>query len=326
MSPHEEPVRPMLAVAGKPFSADGWLFEPKFDGIRCIASIYKGKVILRNRRLSLITAAFPEIVEALLDAVATDCILDGELLIIREGKPDVSAIQKRMFVDSYLRARLLARTSPSQYIVFDILTRDDKLLISYPLRERKKILDEILRQNKSIVPTRYIEKSGEMYFEAAQRNGFEGVVAKRLDSPYLPGVRSAQWVKFRKSTGFDLVVGGYTAGRGKRKATFGALLLGAYAPDGAFVYVGRAGSGYSQEEAAILCSRMKKTDSPVFSNPPKEPEARWTLPEIVVEVKALEVTHHNSMRFPVFLRMRHDKSPRECTLDQTGIPGETKKE
>jgi bifunctional non-homologous end joining protein LigD len=155
-----------------------------------------------------------------------------------------------------------------------------------------------------------------LYFEAAQRNGFEGVVAKRLDSPYLPGVRSAHWVKFRKSTGFDLVVGGYTTGHGKRKDTFGALLLGAYTPDGAFVYVGRAGSGFSREEAVIICTRLKRTDVPLFSNPPKEPGAHWTLPNLVVEVKALEVTRNKIMRFPVFLRVRNDKSARECSLDQ----------
>jgi DNA ligase D-like protein (predicted ligase) len=314
----------MLAVAGKPFSGEGWLFEPKFDGIRCIASLYRGKVVLRNRRLSIITSAFPEIVDALPDAVNTDCILDGEILIMKDGKPDVAAIQKRMLIDSSLAARLFAQSSPSQYIVFDILQRDDELLISHPLLERKKILEEILRQNNSIAMTTYIEKSGEIYFAAAQRNGFEGVVAKRLDSPYLPGVRSAQWVKFRKSTGFDLVVGGYTKGHGYRKDTFGALLLGAYARDGAFVYVGRAGSGYSREEAAILCTQLKRTDSPAFSNPPKDPGACWTLPELVVEVKALEVTRNHILRFPVFLRMRNDKSARECSLDQTGIPGETK--
>lgn len=160
---------------------------------------------------------------------------------MKQGKPDISAIQKRMFIDSPLIARLLARTDPARYVVFDIIELDGEPLISYPLHERKGILARILRLNDSIVLTGYVEESGEMYFEAAQWNGFEGVVAKRLDSPYLPGVRSTQWVNFGRSTGFDLVVGGYTPGHGKQNDIFGALLLGAYAPDGAFVYVGRAG-------------------------------------------------------------------------------------
>lgn len=323
MYPHDNSVRPMLAVAGKPFSAEGWLFEPKFDGIRCLASLRKRKVTLWNRRLSIITEAFPEIVDALPDAVDTDCILDGEIIIMSDGKPDVSAIQKRMFISSSLAAQLFARTTPAQYVVFDIIKLGGESLAAYPLRERKKILARILRQNDTIALTVFVEQSGELYFEAAQRNGFEGVVAKQLDSPYLPGVRSVQWVKFKRSTGFDLVVGGYTPGHGERNDTFGALLLGAYAPNGAFVYVGRAGSGFSREEAGIIYSVLKSTAFPAFSNPPTEPDARWTLPELVVEVKALEVTRNNILRFPVFLRVRGDKSPRECSLDQIGIPGDT---
>jgi DNA ligase D-like protein (predicted ligase) len=322
MSLYDDQVRPMLAVPGKPFSGDGWLFEPKFDGIRCLAVIRRRRVILKNRRLSIITEAFPEIADALLDAVTTDCILDGEILIMKNGKPDISAIQRRIHTGSSPIVRLSRQTNPAQYVVFDIINLDEESLISHPLVERKRILIGILHQNNIVSLTGYVEKSGEMYFEAAQRNGFEGVVAKRLDSLYLPGVRSTHWVKIRKSSGFDLVVGGYTAGRGTRKDTFGALLLGAYAPDGSFVYVGRAGSGFSREEAVIICTNLKRTGSPVFSNPPDEHEAHWTLPELVVEVKALEFTHNNILRFPVFLRVRSDKNARECSLDQTAIPGE----
>jgi DNA ligase D-like protein (predicted ligase) len=322
MSLHEVQVRPMLAVSGKPFSGDGWLFEPKFDGIRCLASIRGGHIILKNRRLSIITEAFPEIADAVLDAVTSDCILDGEIILMKDGKPDISAIQRRIHSGSSLVAHLSAHTNPAQYVVFDIISLEGESLISHPLLERKRILAGILHQNNIVALTGYVEKTGEMYFEAAQRHGFEGVVAKRLDSPYLLGERSPHWVKFRKSTGFDLVVGGYTTGRGKRRDTFGALLLGAYAPDGSFVYVGRAGSGFSREEAVIICTNLKRAESPVFSNPPDEPEAHWTLPEIVVEVKALELTRNNILRFPVFLRVRSDKNARECSLGQTAILGE----
>jgi DNA ligase D-like protein (predicted ligase) len=316
MAQYAPPVRPMLAVTGKPFSGEGWLFEPKFDGIRCIASIRQQEVILWNRRLSVINQAFPEIVNALPDAVNSDCTLDGEIIIVEDGKPDISAILQRMSAGSSMAAHLKARSTPAQYVVFDILELEGESLISHPLVERKQILARTIRGNDSIALIVYIKKSGELYFEAAKRSGFEGVVAKRIDSPYLPGVRSSHWVKFRKSAGFDLVIGGYTKGHGSRSATFGALLLGAFAPEGAFVYVGRAGSGFSQKEASTICSGLKKTNSPLFSNPPDEPGVRWTLPELVVEVKALEVTRANILRFPVFLRLRSDKSARECTLDQ----------
>jgi DNA ligase D-like protein (predicted ligase) len=320
MSLSDESVRPMLAVNGMPFSGKGWLFEPKFDGIRCLATVRRGNVILRNRRLSVMTAAFPDIVDALQEAVKAHCILDGEIIVMKEGKPDISAIQKRMFIDSSLSARLSAQNDPARYVIFDIIELEGELLISYPLHERKEILARILRQNNVIILTGYVEESGEMYFEAAQKNGFEGVVAKRLDSPYTPGIRSPDWVKFRRSTGFDLVVGGYTPGHGSRKDTFGALLLGAYTPDGALVYVGRVGSGFSKEDTVAISARLRRIKAPAFSNPPEEPEARWTLPDLVVEVKALEVTRNRILRFPVFLRVRNDKSASECTLDQTGIP------
>jgi DNA ligase D-like protein (predicted ligase) len=319
MSLHEDPVLPMLAVSGTPFSDDGWLFEPKFDGIRCLTSIQKQKAILRNRRLSIITEAFPEIAEAVLDAVNTDCILDGEILIMKDGKPDISAIQRRMSTGSSLLRQVSARTNPAQYVVFDIIEWNGDSLISYPLVERKAILTGILRQNATVMPTNYIERSGEIFFEAALQNRFEGVIAKRLDSPYLPGVRSIHWVKIRKSSGFDLVVGGYTPGRGARKDTFGALLLGAYAHDGSLVYMGRAGSGFSREESVIIRTILKGTATSAFSHPPKVTEAHWTLPDLVIEVKALEKTRNNILRFPVFLRLRTDKNARECSIDQAGV-------
>ena len=316
MAQYAKPVRPMLAVTGQPFSGEGWLFEPKFDGIRCIASIRHQEVILWNRRLSVINQAFPEIVDALPDAVNADCTLDGEIIIVEGGKADISSILKRMSTGPSLAAHFQAQSTPAQYVVFDIIELEGESLISHPLVERKQILARTIRGNDRIALTVYVEKSGEMYFDAAQRSGFEGVVAKRIDSPYLPGVRSTQWVKFRKSAGFDLVIGGYTKGHGSRSTTFGALLLGAFAQDGALVYVGRAGTGFSQKEASAICRGLKRINSPLFSNPPEEPDVQWTLPELVVEVKALEVTRANILRFPVFLRLRSDKSARECTLDQ----------
>jgi len=309
----------MLAVSGTPFSDEQWLFEPKFDGIRCLVSLQKQKAILRNRRLSIITETFPEIAEAVQYAVKTDCVLDGEIIIMKDGKPDLSAIQRRISLGSSLLQQVSARTNPAQYVVFDIIERDGDSLISHPLRERKEILAGILCQNATVLLSNYIEKSGEIFFEAALENGFEGVIAKRLDSPYLPGVRSFHWVKFRKSSGFDLVVGGYTPGRGARKDTFGALLLGAYAREGSLVYVGRAGSGFSREEAINIRTLLKGTATPAFSHPPKVAEAHWTLPDLVIEVKALEKTRNNILRFPVFLRLRSDKNARECSIDQAGI-------
>jgi DNA ligase D-like protein (predicted ligase) len=323
MDPFNSAIQPMFAVTGKPFSSDGWLFEPKFDGIRCIASIREREVVLKNRHLSIINQAFPEIVDALPDAVSLDCILDGEIIIMKGGIPDISAIQKRISAGSPVAAKRLSQTTPAHYVVFDLMYLAGESLISRPLHERKQILARIIRENSNVSVTVYVERSGELYFEAALQNGFEGVVAKRLDSLYHPGIRSPQWVKIRKSAGYDLVIGGYTKGHGSRLDTFGSLLLGAFTPDGRFIYVGRAGSGFSQKEAAAIWSRLQRIDSPVFLNPPEEPGVSWTRPDVVIEIKALEVTRKNILRFPVFLRIRTDKSARECSLDQILTPGKT---
>ncbi|MBK7386810.1 MAG: hypothetical protein IPI63_08830 [Methanothrix sp.] len=145
--------------------------------------------------------------------------------------------------------------------------------------------------------------------------GIEGVVGKRLDSPYLPGTRSQDWVKIKKSLKLDLVVGGYIPGKGDRRPYFGGLLLGAYS-QGKLTYISRVGSGFTDEELRDISRRFLPREEPPFSDPPATPQARWLEPRMVVQVTALEITAEGGLRAPVFLRLRDDKEPEECTLDQ----------
>lgn len=307
------PIKPMLAITGKPFSSKAWIFEPKIDGTRCIAHIQDG-VVLQNRRLANITYRYPEIEEALANT-ASGSIIGGELAVFSNGKPDFSALAEREHQTRRLRIEYLSRNTPASYVVFDILYLKGENVMDRPLSERKEILKEVLQENDGVILADYFPEKGEDYFQAALKLGIEGVMAKRLASIYQPGVRSPDWVKVKKRFDFDLVVGGYIAGRGRREPYFGGLLLGAY-NSGKLVYVGRVGSGFSEKELREMLSDFEPADTAPFSNPPHTLGIKWLKPDIVVQAAAMEITENGCLRAPVFLRRRFDKDPLECSLDQ----------
>jgi DNA ligase D-like protein (predicted ligase) len=302
----------MLAVSGKPFSSEGWIFEPKIDGTRCIASAMNG-LVLQNRRLVNITFRYPEIAEALADA--SGCIFDGEIAIFSDGRPDFALLSEREHLMEKLRVDYLSRARPASFVVFDILFAQGKSVMDRPLVERKSILSQELEESEQVTLIDYFPEKGEKYFQASLKVGIEGVMAKRADSVYQPGVRSPDWVKIKKQVKLDLVVGGYIQGKGNRQPYFGGLLLGAYR-SGELVYVGRVGSGFSEQELQMISGDFEPIAEPPFSNPPRIQGVVWLKPKSVVQVAAMEVTENGSLRAPVFLRAREDKEPDECTLDQ----------
>jgi DNA ligase D-like protein (predicted ligase) len=309
----DEPIKPMLAVTGKPFSSRDWIFEPKIDGTRCIAHVGDG-VVLQNRRLTNIAYRYPEIVKALANS-ASGCVLDGEIAVFSDGVPDFSSLSDREHQTRRLRIEYLSRAMPASYVVFDILYSKGENMMDMPLNERKAILKEELQESDGVTLADCFPEKGEDYFKAALKLGIEGVMAKRLASTYQPGVRSPDWVKIKKRFEFDLVVGGYIQGKGRRMPTFGGLLLGAYGSRG-LMYVGRVGSGFSDKELQDMIGDFEPSGAAPFSNPPHTPGVKWLKPNIVVQVAAMEVTENGSLRAPVFLRMRFDKEPLECSLDQ----------
>lgn len=302
----------MLAVSGKPFSSEGWIFEPKIDGTRCIASAMNG-LVLQNRRLVNITFRYPEIAEALADA--SGCIFDGEIAIFSDGRPDFALLSEREHLMEKLRIDYLSRARPASFVVFDILFAQGKSVMDRPLVERKSILSQELEESEQVTLIDYFPEKGEKYFQAALKVGIEGVMAKRADSVYQPGVRSPDWVKIKKQVKLDLVVGGYIQGKGSRQPYFGGLLLGAYR-SGELVYVGRVGSGFSEQELQMISGDFEPIAEPPFTSPPRIQGVVWLKPKSVVQVAAMEVTENGSLRAPVFLRAREDKEPDECTLDQ----------
>jgi len=313
------PIKPMLAVSGQPFSREGWIFEPKIDGTRCIASAKK-RVLLSNRRLADVTYRYPELASAL-GSLRVECVLDGEITVFKKGIPSFRSLAERDHQNDPIKIDYLSRAMPASYVVFDILSLDGESLIHLPLKERKRILfrelEAELKDSETLTLIDSFPENGEDYFQAALKMGIEGVVGKRLESLYLPGIRSQDWVKIKKSLKLDLVVGGYIPGKGDRLPYFGGLLLGAHS-QGKLVYISRVGSGFTDEELEDITSRFSPTEKPPFSNPPATAGVVWIEPKMVVQVTALERTHDGGLRAPVFLRMRDDKEPEECTLDQLG--------
>ena len=304
----------MLAVSGKAFSSKEWIFEPKIDGTRCIAYISNNSVELQNRRLRSITYRYPEVIRALKQA-AGDCILDGEMAVFSKGMPDFSYLAVREQQIQNTRIDYLSKDMPASYIVFDILYKGQESLMDRPLIDRKSILREELQENGIVTIIDYLQEYGNSYFKAALKKGLEGIMAKRLASPYRPGVRSQDWIKIKKRLTFDLVVVGYTPGLGQRQPFFGALLLGAY-DSGRLIFTGKVGSGFSIKELEEISGQFVASDESPFFHSPSTGDVRWLKPEIVVEVEALEVSKRRHLRAPVFLRTRDDKLPEECTIDQ----------
>jgi DNA ligase D-like protein (predicted ligase) len=308
------PVKPMLAVSGQPFNSAEWIFEPKIDGTRCLAEVSKGGVRLYNRRLLDITYRYPEIAASLAQG-ASGCMLDGEIAVFVDSKPSFAKLAERDHQSERMSIEYLASALPASYVVFDILYAKERSVMDLPLWQRKRILHEELQESETVtIADSFLEK-GEDYFQAALKMGIEGVVAKRQDSIYLPGTRSPNWIKIKKSLKLDLVIGGYIPGKGGRTPYFGGLLLGAYS-QGLLHYVGRVGSGFTDKELEEIAAGFLPLDHSPFADAPPTPQVRWIKPNQVVQISALEVTPDGHLRAPVFLRIRDDKEPLECTLDQ----------
>jgi bifunctional non-homologous end joining protein LigD len=209
--------------AGAPFSGDEWFFEIKWDGIRAI-SYCNEHLSVRSRNGKEIARQFPELAE--LKELAPGTVLDGEIVAMVNGLPDIQELLPRL--QSGRRLSPGARSTPVTYIVFDILEEDGIPLLNLPLTERRLILLKRVKEGPHVVISMPVETDGEAFFRAAVAKGLEGVMAKRKTSVYEPGVRSGNWLKIKEEKTCDCVISGYTRGEGGRSSLFGALILGLY--------------------------------------------------------------------------------------------------
>jgi len=253
------------------------------------------------------------------DVDAKRIILDGELVVLKQGKPDFYLLAEREHVEG-MRAEMLSQIHPATYIVFDVLHLDGKDLIDLPLLERKEILRDKVRESERMLLSVYVKERGKAFFQKVKKKGLEGIMAKKMDSVYEIGRRSRNWLKIKCLKTMDCVICGYTAGKGWREPYFGALLLGVY-ENGKLRYVGRVGTGWKEEDLKELkgmLERLKIRKNPfdIFEEEPAILEKTvFVKPRIVCEVKFLELTEDKKLRAPSFLRLREDKLPEECELE-----------
>ena len=304
----------MLAVKGDPFSDKNFIYEIKWDGTRCLAyvDVDRGRIRMQNRRLVDIVYRYPELRSDLANAVKRNAILDGEIVVLKGGKPSFRLLQKREHVVSNIRINMLSRLYPAVFFVFDILYKDEWLL-NLPLNERKKVLADVVEETDHILITDFIIGKGEAFYEKATKIGLEGVVAKRIDSKYEAGRRSKSWIKIKKRNTVDCIVVGWLEGEGKRRPYFGSLVLALKEKD-RFVHVGQVGTGFDDEFIEHFYSELRRIEvsKPVIEVGDFKRKVHWVKPIYVCEVEFLEVTKDGKLRSPIFLRLRNDKSIDEC--------------
>ncbi|HEV2249905.1 MAG TPA: DNA ligase D [Candidatus Limnocylindria bacterium] len=310
-------IEPMLAItADEPFDSPQFTYEAKWDGVRTLAFVDGGEVRLQTRNLLDCTKQYPE-AHAAAEALTGgyQAILDGEVVAFdADGVPSFQRLQPRMHLRDEGAVSRLRKSVPVVYEVFDLLYLDGEDLTRRPLRERRRKLEAALEPMGAIRLSEGFPGNGKALFKAVQERGLEGIVAKRLDAPYVSG-RSAAWVKVKAFKTMDCVIGGWTEGQGGRHGTLGALVVGIYTDD-ALVPVGHVGSGFDDRTLRDLLKTLKEHQSPTspFAVAPKVNQpATWCFPDLVCEVRYAEITRDGTVRHPTYLGLRLDVDPRDCT-------------
>lgn len=326
--PAEDPPElvPMMAtlVTGA-FDDPGWLFEPKWDGVRALAVCQEETLLIsRNRRD--ITKTYPELGRLHERLVALDAVLDGEIVAFAGGRPSFEKLQSRINLQNEHQIHRATSSIPVSYIAFDLLYLDGKSLINEPVERRRELLEEIVVGNERLLVSPATPGEGTALMDAARAQRLEGIVAKRLGSPYRPGKRTREWLKVKVTFDASVVIGGWSAGEGARAGSFGALLAGVYDGEG-LRFIGAIGTGFSQKTLDEIVPMLKEcaTDECPFVEDPRTlpashfgkaiRNAHWTVPVLVADVEFRELTSGLRLRAPSFKRLRFDLSPEDCTYD-----------
>lgn len=319
-------IAPMLATPGPVPTGPGWAFEIKFDGVRAVG--YGGgrglRLLSRNDRD--IAGSYPEIAAV---ALPDGVVVDGEVVALDErGRPDFGRLQQRMHVvrpSAALRAQV-----PVQYVVFDVLRLGSTSLLDLPYAERRAVLAGLQLQGYPgvVVPDNFADTPGDLVLRAAEQQGLEGVVAKRLGSTYVPGRRSRSWVKTPIRHTAEVLVAGWSPAGGTSDVV-GSLLLAVHGEGGELVYVGDVGTGFTDAGRRALAARLRAlaADGPPFAGPfarargwpgraPNRGPVHWVAPVLVGEIEYRAFTRDRTFRHPSWRGLRTDRGP-----DEVGLPG-----
>ena len=312
----------MKAALGQLPDDPGWTYEIKWDGMRAITCLDPsdpaGARLWSGNQID-ITHRFPELAALAHSMGGARAVVDGELVALADdGRPNFGRMQSRMHIDRAADARQRAAEVPVTYIVFDLLLLGDNNLTSLPLSARRDALDELFHPGTHWQLSA-LHDDGHALNDAVHDMELEGLMAKRLDSPYLPGKRTTAWRKVKRRIEQRFVVGGWAEGEGGRSGRIGGLLIGGYR-DGALIYAGRVGSGLRDEEIRALSKTfadLARADSPFASGSVPRNEARaahWVEPQIVISVAFAEWTNEGRVRHPAYQKRVPRADPRAVTI------------
>lgn len=282
-----------------------WIFEIKYDGYRILSFVEKGKAKLFSRNGNDYTQKFEQIAKSLSLLSKKPMVLDGEVVCFDDnGKSDFSLLQNN----------IKKGLGGFVYVVFDILAFDGEDLRTKPLKHRKQVLEKVVTNQKNIIVSSYVVGKGKQCFNLAKKLNLEGIVAKKLDSEYL-GKRDESWLKIKCYKRQEFVIGGFTTTDKNKQLS--AILVGYYNKN-KLIFVGKVGTGFSQEQRELLSKQFKKikTDKCYFENCPIK-NVIWIEPKLVAEVQYAELTNENLLRQPSFVGLRDDKNPKQVKLEET---------
>jgi bifunctional non-homologous end joining protein LigD len=311
-------LRPMLAqLATMPADEDDFGFEIKWDGVRALAYVSRGRVRLESRTGREISVQFPE-AQGLALALGRQAVLDGELVAFDEsGRPSFQQLQGRIHLASEALVKERMRTIPVTLVVFDLLHLGGRSTRELAYEERREALDDLGLDGPSWQTPGYHPGQGSELFAVSREKGLEGVVAKRLGSTYQPGRRGRNWLKIKNVRGQEMVIGGWLPGKGRRGGLIGALLVGYY-DDGELRFAGKVGTGFGEEDLRMLGERLEplRRDSSPFAGRQPERGSIFVEPKLVAEVDFGEWTRAGTMRHPAYKGLRTDKPARDVVREE----------
>jgi len=292
------------------FDSTDYIYELKLDGIRCLAYLWDDGMELRNKRNKRLNPIYPEL-SGINKQAKKRCILDGELVVLKNGIPDFFEMQKRSLMSNQMKIKLAAQKLPVCFTAFDILYVDQKPVTDLQLLERKALLTKTINESERLAVSRYIEDDGKAFYKAAAQMGLEGIVAKRKDSKYYFGKRTNDWIKMKALIDEDFIVCGYFL----KAENIASVILGLY-DNKSIVYQGHVVMGVSRHDfkKMQMVQKVDKDYYPAFSD---FDDAVWLAPKLVCTVQYMDRTPSGGLRQPVFKGVRDDKNPEECILGRS---------
>jgi bifunctional non-homologous end joining protein LigD len=320
MPEHIEPMKAVLGVLPRHDEDHG--YEIKWDGARAIAYCSGGRVRLESRNLLDITPRYPELRAIGRQLGSREAVLDGEVVVLDDDdRPSFQRLQRRMHLTAESEIRRRRKEVPVTYMIFDVLYLEGRSTMELPYEERRQRLEALDLEGPSWQTPSYHRGEGKALLAAGRERGLEGIVAKRLDSRYLPGRRTKAWVKVKNVRSQELVIGGWLPGKGRREQMIGALLVGYHERregEPRLRYAGKVGTGFTDEDLRRLAERLeplRRPDSPFDGRQPPR-DALFVEPRLVAEVEFNEWTSAGTLRHPSFKGLREDQDAAEVIREQ----------